>query len=60
MINTQNTPYRKLLMQSKLHLIDSKYFKFLWVGKPGEVNRQPYFMLLPKYQLVASFWPKMF
>ena len=47
--------HQRRLTQNNMHRNDTKYFEFLTVGRPGEVNRQPYFMLLPIYQLVASF-----
>ena len=37
-----------------MHQNDTKYFEFLTVGKPREVNRRPYYMVLPIYQLVAG------
>ena len=52
MINTQNTPYWKLLTLYDMLQNESEYFEFSTVRTPGEVNRQPYLMVLPIYQLV--------
>ena len=45
MINTQNTTCQKLLTQNDIPQNDSKYFEFSAVGKPGDINRMPYFKL---------------